>query len=257
MEYLNVIPAVIFFSLLVLEYCYGHYSQQKANHNEKLVAWISYIQQFALVRPVIAFILAAVLAAINPSWENSLQQLPFWPVFFVYLLTRELIQYWYHRFSHQWPWLWQLHKTHHSAEQMNVLVTSRGNLFWFLLMPTLYFEAAMIYCGLAGPYLLAFAILAAVSISSHSGLRWDLPLFQHPLTAPIMNMLKYLITTPDTHHAHHGMGPKSNPNGNYAPLFFFYDVIFGSAKMPQQRQSQLGIPEGNAPWYKQLYSPRG
>lgn len=257
MDFVKYLPLLIFGSLLVLEIFGGHLSRQRGNHAEKILAWGSYLQQAGVVRPVIAFLLAGTAALILPGSENSLQHLPFWPVFIIYLFSRELMQYWYHRFSHEWPWLWRLHRTHHSAEQMNVLVTSRGNLLWFLLMPTLYYEAAMIYVGLTAPYLLAYAVLAFVSISSHSGLRWDLPLFKHHLTAPVMNRLQYFITTPDTHHAHHGMGPESNPNGNYAPMFFFYDVIFGSAKNPRQRQSQVGIEDTSLTWWRQLWSPRG
>jgi sterol desaturase/sphingolipid hydroxylase (fatty acid hydroxylase superfamily) len=259
LELVKLFPAVLFFGLLILELLTGHLSRQRGNWQEVIIAWGSYIQQFAVIRPVIAFTLAGVAGLIFPASADSLSHLPFWPVFFVYLFTRELMQYWYHRFSHEWPWLWALHKTHHSAEQMNVLVGSRGNVFWFLLMPTLYFEAWMIYIGLTEPYLLAYAILAFVSISSHSGLRWDLPLFHHRLTAPIMRKLQFFVTTPDTHHAHHGVGgEKANPNGNYAPLFFFYDVLFGTAKNPIARQDSVGIEVGgDLPWYRQLLSPRG
>ncbi len=258
MDTLKFFPLVIFGSLLIAELMLGHFSRQRGDHREKLLAWGSYIQQFAVVRPVIAFLLAALAGFAAPESADSLAHLPFWPVFIFFLFTRELMQYWYHRFSHEWPWLWRLHRTHHSAEQMNVLVTSRGNLIWFLLMPTLYYEALMIHVGLMQPYLLAYAVLAAISISSHSGLRWDLPLFNHRVSGPIMRRLQFFITLPDTHHAHHGMGPESNPNGNYAPMFFFYDVLFGSAKNPISRQSKVGIENSaSLPWWRQLWSPRG
>ncbi|MFK7730850.1 MAG: sterol desaturase family protein [Pseudomonadales bacterium] len=258
MDLLKFFPLLVFATLLIAEVFTGHLSRQRGNHSEKLLAWGSYLQQAAVVRPVIAFLLAAVATLLAPNSADSLGHLPFWPVFVAYLFSRELMQYWYHRFSHEWPWLWKLHRTHHSAQQMNVLVTSRGNLSWFLLMPTLYFEAWMIYVGLIGPYLLAYAVLALVSISSHSGLRWDLPLFAHPRTAALMRRLQYVITLPDTHHAHHGMGPESNPNGNYAPMFFFYDVLFNTAKNPVSRQSEVGIDTAETTsWWRQLWSPKG
>ena len=249
---------MVFVPLLIAELLCGHFSRQRGNYTEMLLAWGAYIQQFSVVRPVIAFLLAALAGLLAPESANQFNHLPFWPVFFAFLLTRECMQYWYHRFSHEWPWLWKLHRTHHSAEQMNVLVTSRGNLFWFLLMPTLYFEAWMIYVGLSEPYLAAFAVLALVSISSHSGLRWDLPLFEHRVTGKLMRKIQYIITLPDTHHAHHGMGENANPNGNYAPLFFFYDVMFGTAKNPRQRQETVGIEANeHRSWWRQLWSPKG
>lgn len=257
LEALKFTSLVIFGGLFIAEICLGHYSRQKGDHNEKLVAWGSYLQQFAVVRPFIAFLFAMLAATLFPTFENSLQDWPLWPTVFGFLLLREFVQYWYHRFSHEWNWLWRLHKTHHSAEQMNVLVTSRGNIFWFLCMPTLYLEAAMIYAGLTEAYLVYFAMLSAVSISTHSALRWDLPLFNNRITGPVMHALKYVITTPDAHHAHHGMGDEANPNGNYTPMLFFYDVIFGTAKLPVKEQSQVGIPEGNVSWWRQMYSPRG
>ena len=71
-----------------------------------------------------------------------------------------------------------------------------------------------------------------------------------------MRLLSKFITLPDAHHAHHGMGQYEHGNGNYAPMIFLYDVIFGSARVPVQRQERFGVPEGpNLHWAKQLWSP--
>jgi len=252
----KIIPLAVFGGLFLAELCRGCYSKEKQNLNERLIALGAYLQQFSIVRPIIALLTAAIITQLFPQSAGILSDLPFWPALLIHILIQDFIQYWYHRYSHEWPWLWKLHKTHHTASAMNVFVGPRGNIFWFFLMPTLYYQAIVIHMGLLEVFVWGYAIRAVVSISSHSAFRWDLMLFNISALKPAMKLLSKFITLPDTHHAHHGMGDYAQPNGNYAPLIFFYDTLFGSAKIPIERQQSFGVPEGpDQNWTEQLWWP--
>jgi len=65
-----------------------------------------------------------------------------------------------------------------------------------------------------------------------------------------------LITSPDAHHAHHGFGANGAPMGNFAPTVIFWDVVFGTAHFPHERQEKVGIADDPIlPWYRQLWWP--
>ncbi len=71
-----------------------------------------------------------------------------------------------------------------------------------------------------------------------------------------MWVVERLITLPDNHHAHHGLGKFQNFSGNYGQLFFIWDVLFGTAQFPHHRQQRFGLNNDTLdPWYVQLYYP--
>src|SRR5208283_3792115 len=53
--------------------------------------------------------------------------LPFWGRAFAGLVAGEIGYYWGHRWSHEVPFLWGFHSIHHSAEEVDFLVSSRAH----------------------------------------------------------------------------------------------------------------------------------
>jgi sterol desaturase/sphingolipid hydroxylase (fatty acid hydroxylase superfamily) len=77
-----------------------------------------------------------------------------------------------------------------------------------------------------------------------------------PRTEPLWRVLERYITLPDTHHAHHAYGKGAHPNGNYAVTLFVFDRWFGTAKIPNQRQRQFGLPiSKRLHWAEELLWP--
>lgn len=59
-----------------------------------------------------------------------------------------------------------------------------------------------------------------------------------------MWVVERLISTPATHSAHHGKhldDGVTNYKGNYGNLLFFWDVLFGSAKITRKYPEQFGV----------------
>ena len=72
-------------------------------------------------------------------------------------------------------------------------------------------------------------------------------------------MVERTISTPSTHSAHHGLKADdgvTNYKGNYGNLLFFWDMLFGTAKITRQYPNEYGI-EGMfyANWKEQLIWP--
>jgi sterol desaturase/sphingolipid hydroxylase (fatty acid hydroxylase superfamily) len=136
--------------------------------------------------------------------------------------------YWGHRAMHRWPALWRFHAVHHSAEQMDWLVNTRGHPVDLVLTRL---------CGLLPLYALGLArpggeqtdwvpLLVALLGSSwgyliHANVRWR------------FGPLEQLVATPAFHHRHHEhLGADGRGHGNYAALLPLVDRLFGTWRAP-------------------------
>src|SRR5262249_56446769 len=66
------------------------------------------------------------LIATGPASRFALAFVPF--------LVFDFFYYWFHRSQHAWPWLWQVHRLHHSEHCLNVTTNYRHHwleeFFW-------------------------------------------------------------------------------------------------------------------------------
>lgn len=249
-------PFVVAAYIFAIELFRGYYSRHRMGRNDQIINFVGLIQDRIIVQPAIAFISASLFTNLLPQYAGALRDVNFWLALVVFMVSQDLIHYWFHRLAHETPWLWEFHRTHHSAEEMSIMVAPRLVIWWQLILPVSYYAGLAIYLGLTDVFLVAYSIKQVISLSHHSDLRWDLPLYQNKWTAPFMWLVERIFTTPDAHHAHHGNGANGNPMGNYAPVIFLWDFIFGTAKLPHQRQDSIGI--NNDPhhhWFYQLYWP--
>ena len=59
-----------------------------------------------------------------------------------------------------------------------------------------------------------------------------------------MWLVERTISTPSTHSAHHGKhlaDGVTNYKGNFGNLLFFWDVLFGTAKITRRYPAEIGI----------------
>ena len=83
-----------------------------------------------------------------------------------------------------------------------------------------------------------------VIYGAHSDVRWDAPLYKIKALSPIMWIVERTISTPATHSAHHGKHKSdgiTHYKGNFGNLLFFWDVLFGTAKITRQYPREMGI----------------
>lgn len=253
---LGYAPAIIALCLIALELGKGCYGLRKMPANDRAINLISLAQDSMLIRPALAYFCAWVFAVTLPAYEGSLKDVSFWPAFILFLFGQDFLHYWVHRWAHHNPVLWKLHRTHHSAQAMSVLMTARLNMLWQVVIPANYIAGLAIYLGMSEVFWWWFLLRAVINFMSHSDIRWDLPLYNIPWLKPLIWPLEHIFTSPDAHHAHHGYGASGQPMGNFAPVIIFWDFVFGTARLPHSRQEKIGI-EGDPilPWYQQLWWP--
>lgn len=174
----------------------------------------------------------------NIIWNN----VPFSLIILLTLLCGDFIGYWRHRLEHS-RLLWPSHIVHHSDEKMSWLTLQRFHPI--NRITTLFFDGTLLF--FLGFPLEAIAINGFVrhyyGYFIHADLPWTYGVFCKIFVSPAM------------HRWHHAMN-KEFHNSNFASLFSFIDVIFGTYKVPGICEENLGVSYmKNKSLIKQLIHP--
>ena len=156
------------------------------------------------------------LASLVPLWVM-------WVLTFIFI---DLIFYIYHRLSHRVRFLWAVHMSHHSSEEMNFAVSFRQAWFgpiskvpFFILMPILGFDPTII--AVAGVISTLWGIVGHTQIINKLG------------------PLEYVFNTPSHHRVHHGANPEYIDK-NYGNLLIIWDKMFGTFE-PERKPVTFGL----------------
>lgn len=163
------------------------------------------------------------------------------------MFLTDLVQYWFHRCFHQFPWLWRFHAVHHSAQRMDWMAGSRMHLFEVILLRA-FTTLPMYVMGFGETALYAYIFFVyLLSVFIHSNLRIR------------FGFLSYIIATPKFHHWHHGI-EREAIDKNFAIHFPVLDMIFGTFHLPEDRWPEgygIGghpVPKG---FIRQFFYPFG
>jgi sterol desaturase/sphingolipid hydroxylase (fatty acid hydroxylase superfamily) len=182
---------------------------------------------------------------------------------FFYILGLDFGYWAAHYLNHKVPFLWEIHKIHHTAEMLTGLTNFRLHFIEIMFFTT---TGAM---GVAAVNVLFIAALGFTpSGSSNTAAFWIsglvlLPidfLFHSPYWISL-GKLEYVFTSPAMHQIHHSADPK-HYNRNFGSTFSVYDVIFGTLyrtdKTPPS-DLKLGIVEdfdwNRATYWQTVYLP--
>lgn len=184
------------------------------------------------------------------------QNLPWptdWPFALQVLLGMvifDFLYYWYHRAMHTVPWLWPIHRLHHTPENLTVTKGFRHtfaewgvDVFLHTLVLTL--------CGVpTAVFVWIMAITLPITLLSHAN-----------LALPPARPLEWLLNVPTVHRVHHHQDLRTG-NSNYSAFFMLWDHVFGTYSDPALHPPEkLGIarplPERFvAQWLSFLWEPR-
>ncbi len=147
-------------------------------------------------------------------------------IFIVSLILFDCIIYWQHRIFHYAPFLWRLHKIHHSDPSFDVTTGIRFHPLEILLSIAIKFSVVFTF-GLSAESIIVFEVLLnALALFNHSNVK---------IPPGLDYYLRKLIVTPDMHRVHHSQIP-SETNSNFGFNISLWDRLFGS----YQDQPSLG-----------------
>jgi len=235
----------IFFGFIALEIIFTRFFNKEGQRpGDGIVEIVGTLVLTFITQPLVIAMGFAVAAFLAPDASDMLKTWPIWAVIGLFLIFDDMTQYWWHRISHSVPWLYNLHRPHHNAEYLSIRVVYRNNIFYYLLMPGLWFSGALIYLGGGWVYAGYIIVKMTVIYGAHSDVRWDAPLYKIKVLSPIMWIVERTISTPATHSAHHGKHKSdgiTHYKGNFGNLLFFWDVLFGTAKITRQYPREMGV----------------
>lgn len=155
---------------------------------------------------------------------QSVTLLAGWPIVlqaFVFLLAKDFVSWFAHMLLHRVPWMWELHKLHHSITELDWI----GN-FRFHWMEIVIYKAftwlPLLLLGVAGNVILIIAVIETfIGHLNHSNIPWG------------YGKMGYIINNPRFHVWHHDMVNHGRYGQNFAIVFSLWDWIFGTAYFPK------------------------
>jgi len=152
--------------------------------------------------------------------------IPFWVMWILTFIMIDLVFYVYHRMSHRIRFLWAIHLSHHSSEEMNFAVSFRQAWFgpiskipFFMTLPLLGFDPTII--AVAGVISTLWGIVGHTQIVDKLG------------------PLEWVFNTPSHHRVHHGSN-KQYIDKNYGNLLIIWDRMFGTFE-PEEEPVTFGL----------------
>jgi sterol desaturase/sphingolipid hydroxylase (fatty acid hydroxylase superfamily) len=161
------------------------------------------------------------------------------------MLCRTGLGYLVHRLSHRLPWLWRLHKVHHSDPHVDISLSLRHHPLE-LLPGLLAFSAGTLLLGLPlWAVALVEAVLIAAGYSDHLDVR---------LPPRAARLLRLLFVTPEVHHIHHS-AERAQTDSNYGSMLILWDRLFGTYREPAAEVvCRYGLEEIDAGHANSLWS---
>ena len=220
------------------------FGKPEQTRDDGIVEAVSMTLLLAVTQPTVLFVAGALAQLVAPQFAGSLAGLNVFAAIALFLVADDMLQYWWHRASHSTPWLYNLHRAHHNARYMSVRLVYRNNVIYYALMPSLWVSGILIWLGLGWVYAGYIVVKLLVITGAHSDVAWDKPLYAIKWLSPLMWVVERTISTPATHHAHHGRhadDPAVHYKGNYGNLLFVWDMLFGTAKITRSYPQSYGV----------------
>ena len=170
--------------------------------------------------------------AVSGEVQRAVSSQPL-PVQFVEILVlTDFVQYWVHRAFHQVPMLWRFHRIHHSADVMDWLAGSRLHLVDVAATRGLTYVPIYVL-GFAESALVAYVAFVSIQATFiHANVRFN------------FGPLRWVMTTPQFHHWHHG-AEREAVDKNFAVHLPLLDRLFGTCYLPGDRwPSSYGLAGG-------------
>jgi sterol desaturase/sphingolipid hydroxylase (fatty acid hydroxylase superfamily) len=154
---------------------------------------------------------------------------------FVFFIISDFIQWNVHRLLHMIPFLWKIHKTHHSVKEMGFAAHFRYNWMEPLVYKSILYIPIILIGGvnLQDVFIVHF-ISIAIGHLNHANIGWD------------YGFLKYIFNNPKMHIWHHSKKIPNKYGINFGISLSLWDYIFKTNYIPTDgRDIELGFDDEN------------
>ena len=240
MSPLTYIPTLTFVALLAGEWLAPRHTTA-AKHGGW--DWMIHLSGFfvqGVIIPMCAYVMATqLLPRLFPDGAGILP-LGWWGAFLLNFVFVDFLYYWQHRALHRIPWLWKLHLCHHTAERVDVWVTSRNTIFfhfffvYFLVNPILGYLVTE-----PGGFFAGAMLTASLDIFRHANIDGT----KIPGVCRITSWADEFFVLPSAHHRHHGA---EDYEGNYGANLIIWDRMFGTNLSESGYPTRYGVREAPA-----------
>jgi sterol desaturase/sphingolipid hydroxylase (fatty acid hydroxylase superfamily) len=170
-------------------------------------------------------------------------------------LAYDISYYIYHRLQHRIPFMWELHKVHHSAEVMVGVTKDRVhpldeimNRWWDGVIPGLAY-GIWLFFALNPVELTVFGI--SIAFLRNTVLMMDFVRHTH-LKLSYGSSLNYILLCPHYHQLHHSIA-RQHWDKNFGLTLAIWDRMFGTLAVPKpDEEFAFGLPNREAEAYQSL-----
>ncbi|WP_217519718.1 sterol desaturase family protein [Vibrio metschnikovii] len=206
--------------------------------------WLRWVNNLGLVglNGLLIMLLMPIVAFSAAQWAQEHQigvfhylGLPSWLVILLSLLLLDAIIYGQHVLFHRVPYLWRLHRMHHTDQDIDVTTGARFHPIEILLSMWIKIGAVLLLGIPPSAVLLFEIILNASAMFNHSNAK---------LAIPIDHWLRKWLVTPDMHRVHHSIIPKET-HTNFGFCLSIWDRLFGTyCAQPEHGHDKMiiGLP---------------
>ena len=175
-----------------------------------------------------------------PALPASTWEMVPWPILLlITLLLRDFADYWNHRLMHM-RWFWPFHAVHHSDTHVNFLTSYRLHFLESIFMDASY-VILLTWLGIP-PIIGATTRMLLTLLNCYVHIDID---FGH-------GPFKYLLASPRLHRWHHADHPDAYGK-NFAIVFPFYDVLFGTYYLPGRCDKPMGALSMDVPPFNLVF----
>jgi sterol desaturase/sphingolipid hydroxylase (fatty acid hydroxylase superfamily) len=149
---------------------------------------------------------------------------PWWGQFALAFFAIDLIQWGIHNLMHRVPWLWTVHRVHHSITEMDWLGSMRFHWLEIVVYRSLQYLPLLLF----GFHWEVLAWLAVFSTAMGH--------FNHANLSVPLGPLRYLLNHPTMHIWHHDVDLHGSHGCNFGINLSLWDWVFGTAHVPQDAE---------------------
>ncbi|MBR0801122.1 sterol desaturase family protein [Bradyrhizobium jicamae] len=179
---------------------------------------------------VITTVAILVNRSILPSAaRQAIDDLPYLVQVPLVIVIADLGVYWAHRMLHDVPAMWHIHAVHHAVEELDWLAAVHQHPLDVMFLK-------------AGSLFPLFALgFSTEAIGTYVFVYYWQSCLVHANVRLSYGPLRHILVSPEFHHWHHSSEMAARDK-NFAGIFSFYDLLFGSIYLPKgQTAKTFGV----------------